>query len=202
MADLLSRLRHWKNCMSYRSAQTGRRTPVMSGYGTTETAPIICTTHWATDRPGEIGLPAPGLEVKLIPSAESYELRVRRAQRHAGIPERTGSDIRRLRWKVTIGWATRSPSSMRTSRGWECVSPAAFFRELQAGKRNVGGRRQVACGGSRSDPGHLHDVHVVVGEHRNSCALLGWLNPAVAKSHATSETLDLHRDPGVKSLSI
>src|SRR5205814_9464217 len=29
------------------SSITGRRIPVMSGYGTTETAPTISTTHWA-----------------------------------------------------------------------------------------------------------------------------------------------------------
>jgi Acyl-CoA synthetases (AMP-forming)/AMP-acid ligases II len=33
------------------SSITGRRIPVMSGYGTTETAPTISTTHWATDQP-------------------------------------------------------------------------------------------------------------------------------------------------------
>ena len=56
---------------------TGRRIPVMAGYGTTETAPTISTTHWATDQPGEIGLPAPGIEMKLIPFDDSYEVRVR-----------------------------------------------------------------------------------------------------------------------------
>jgi feruloyl-CoA synthase len=58
-------------------AATGRRIPVMSGYGTTETAPTISTTHWATDQPGEIGLPAPGLQLKLIPVTDTYEVRVK-----------------------------------------------------------------------------------------------------------------------------
>src|SRR3954470_24352098 len=58
-------------------ASTGRPIPVMSGYGTTETAPTIATTHWATDTPGELGLPAPGVELKLIPAGYTYEARVR-----------------------------------------------------------------------------------------------------------------------------
>ena len=58
-------------------AATGRPIPVMSGYGTTETAPTISTTHWATDTPGELGLPAPGVELKLIPAGDTYEARVR-----------------------------------------------------------------------------------------------------------------------------
>jgi len=44
-------------------AAAGRPIPVMSGYGTTETAPTISTTHWATDTPGQLGLPAPGEEL-------------------------------------------------------------------------------------------------------------------------------------------
>ena len=59
------------------SSITGRRIPVMSGYGTTETAPTISATHWATDQPGEIGLPAPGLQLKLIPVSDTYEARVK-----------------------------------------------------------------------------------------------------------------------------
>jgi feruloyl-CoA synthase len=56
---------------------TGKHIPVMSGYGATETAPTIATTHWATDTPGELGLPAPGVELKLIPAGDTYEARVR-----------------------------------------------------------------------------------------------------------------------------
>jgi acyl-CoA synthetase (AMP-forming)/AMP-acid ligase II len=43
----------------------------------TETAPTISTTHWATDTPGELGLLAPGVELKLIPAGDTYEARVR-----------------------------------------------------------------------------------------------------------------------------
>jgi feruloyl-CoA synthase len=44
--------------------------------------------------------------------------------------------------------------------------------------------------------GLLQDV-VIAGENRESCALLGWLNPAMAKKHATRSVAELHRDPGV-----
>lgn len=48
-----------------------------SGYGTTETGPGISTTHWPSEGRGEIGLPLPGLTVKLVPVEDSHEIRVR-----------------------------------------------------------------------------------------------------------------------------
>lgn len=56
----------------------GFRIPFASYYGTTEVAPLSTTTHWATDRTGYIGLPLPGVELKLVPFGDGkYELRQR-----------------------------------------------------------------------------------------------------------------------------
>jgi feruloyl-CoA synthase len=55
----------------------GERIPIMAGYGATETAPTICMSYRPCEAPGEIGLPAPGVELKLVPAMEAYEARVR-----------------------------------------------------------------------------------------------------------------------------
>ncbi len=55
----------------------GRRIPLTSGWGSTETAPLATTTHFPVDRAGVIGLPVPGVEIKLAASGLSTELRVR-----------------------------------------------------------------------------------------------------------------------------
>jgi len=55
----------------------GEKIMIITGYGSTETAPFALTTVWPVDRPGEVGLPARGLELKLIPSEEKLELRLR-----------------------------------------------------------------------------------------------------------------------------
>jgi len=55
----------------------GRRVPILSGLGATETAPSITFTTPDNDRAGVIGLPAAGNEVKLAPVAGKLELRVR-----------------------------------------------------------------------------------------------------------------------------
>lgn len=56
---------------------TGKRILMITGYGSTETAPFAFSTTWPVDRAGVVGLPAAGLEVKLVPSGEKLELRLR-----------------------------------------------------------------------------------------------------------------------------
>ena len=55
----------------------GQKVMIITGYGSTETAPFAFTTTWPVGRPGEVGLPAPGMEVKLVPDGEKLELRLR-----------------------------------------------------------------------------------------------------------------------------
>jgi feruloyl-CoA synthase len=55
----------------------GEKIMIVTGYGSTETAPFASTTTWPVTRPGEVGLPAPGLELKLVPSSEKLEVRMR-----------------------------------------------------------------------------------------------------------------------------
>jgi feruloyl-CoA synthase len=49
-----------------------------SGWGSTETAPLVTLVHFEPLRSSVIGLPIPGCEVKMVPAdASRYELRVR-----------------------------------------------------------------------------------------------------------------------------
>lgn len=60
------------------SAQvTGRRIPVLSSLGSTETTTPATLTWWPPHRIGSIGLPAPGVEAKLVPDGDQYEVRFR-----------------------------------------------------------------------------------------------------------------------------
>jgi len=60
-------------------ATVGERIVFSSGYGATETAPTITNVHWPTERMGLIGLPLPGIELKLAPTGQKMEVRVRGA---------------------------------------------------------------------------------------------------------------------------
>jgi feruloyl-CoA synthase len=55
----------------------GMRIPIISGLGSTETAPFALCANWPVDRSGIIGLPVPGLELKLVPNGQKLEVRVR-----------------------------------------------------------------------------------------------------------------------------
>lgn len=54
----------------------GRRIPILTTYGSTETQGIT-TLHWETERTGLIGLPLPGVTIKLAPVGDKMEVRVR-----------------------------------------------------------------------------------------------------------------------------
>jgi feruloyl-CoA synthase len=56
---------------------TGERIVFYTGWGSTETAPTSTGTYWDTERVGLIGLPFPGVELKMVPSGSKYELRLR-----------------------------------------------------------------------------------------------------------------------------
>ena len=50
---------------------------MVTGLGATETAPMAIQTTWETDHAGVIGIPVPGVELKLVPRDEKLEARVR-----------------------------------------------------------------------------------------------------------------------------
>ncbi|MGC1687150.1 MAG: feruloyl-CoA synthase [Candidatus Acidiferrales bacterium] len=55
----------------------GERIVMVTGLGATETAPMAIQTTWETDHSGVIGVPIPGVEMKLVPRARKLEVRVR-----------------------------------------------------------------------------------------------------------------------------
>ena len=61
------------------SVQTrGDKVPIISAWGSTETAPVVTAIHFAPTPPGApIGLPVPGCEVRMLPNNDRLELRVR-----------------------------------------------------------------------------------------------------------------------------
>lgn len=60
------------------TAELGQCVYLTSGYGATETAPGVTLVHFPTTRAAAIGLPVPGVSLKLVPwpGSDKYELRV------------------------------------------------------------------------------------------------------------------------------
>jgi feruloyl-CoA synthase len=55
----------------------GRALPMVSAWGSTETSPLATDCHFQARRSGNIGVPIPGTELKLVPSGDKLEVRVR-----------------------------------------------------------------------------------------------------------------------------
>jgi feruloyl-CoA synthase len=56
---------------------TGERILFMSSLGSTETAPAALSCNWDCDRVGNVGLPLPGVELKLVPRDGKLEARLK-----------------------------------------------------------------------------------------------------------------------------
>src|SRR5712671_3688240 len=56
---------------------TSQRIVFYTGWGSTETAPASAGTYWDVESVGMIGLPFPGVELKMVPCGSKYELRLR-----------------------------------------------------------------------------------------------------------------------------
>ncbi|HLX08932.1 MAG TPA: feruloyl-CoA synthase [Thermoanaerobaculia bacterium] len=67
----------WEQLERLAVRATGRRVAILAGWGSTETAPAAAVSHFHAERPGVIGLPLPGTEIKLTPVAGKLELRVK-----------------------------------------------------------------------------------------------------------------------------
>jgi feruloyl-CoA synthase len=67
----------WDEITQLAVETTGERIIFLSSLGSTETAPLALACSWDFDRPGNIGLPAPGVELKLVPNEGKLEARLR-----------------------------------------------------------------------------------------------------------------------------
>lgn len=63
----------------HKAASKVRDTPLFftSEWGATETTPVLTNVHFRIDKPGNLGLPVPGIEIKFMPSGDKLEMRVK-----------------------------------------------------------------------------------------------------------------------------
>ncbi|NMG42446.1 AMP-binding protein [Aromatoleum toluvorans] len=67
----------WADLENLSEEAKGYRVAMVSSWGSTETAPLATDCHFQAVRSGVIGVPVPGVELKLVPSADKLEVRVR-----------------------------------------------------------------------------------------------------------------------------
>jgi feruloyl-CoA synthase len=67
----------WRRLEAVSIAARGEKVLMVSAWGSTETGPLATQVHFPIDGAGVIGLPAPGVSIKLHPIGDRLELRVR-----------------------------------------------------------------------------------------------------------------------------
>jgi feruloyl-CoA synthase len=67
----------WDSLDAFATMETGARVPILTGLGSTETAPFFMSVTPKTSRSGHVGLPVAGSEARLVPVNGKLEVRVR-----------------------------------------------------------------------------------------------------------------------------
>src|SRR5205807_3109818 len=67
----------WERLEAVSERASSERVPMTSSWGTTETSPLATAAHFVIERAGPIGVPVPGVELKLVRSGDKLEVRVR-----------------------------------------------------------------------------------------------------------------------------
>ena len=154
---------------------TGERIVFYTGWGSTETAPVATGTYWDTERVGLIGLPFPGVELKMVPSGAKYELRVRGITvmpGYFGSPDLTASAFDEEGF-YKIGDAGVFVDSADPAQGLIFAGRVAEDFKLATGTFVHVGSLRVAAIAAASPI--LQDA-LVSGQDRPYIGLLGWPN--------------------------
>ncbi|WP_020678274.1 feruloyl-CoA synthase [Geopsychrobacter electrodiphilus] len=67
----------WERLEQVAIQATGKKVMMTSSWGSTETSPLATAAHFTLKKAGVIGIPCPGVSLKMLPNGDSYELRVK-----------------------------------------------------------------------------------------------------------------------------
>jgi feruloyl-CoA synthase len=167
----------WERLEAVSLKTLGARVPMTSSWGTTETAPLAVAAHYLIERAGNVGVPAPGCEIKLVPTGGKLEVRVRGANVTPGYWKRP--DLTAAAFDADgfyrPGDAMRLADPADPAKGLLFDGRLAEDFKLATGTWvHVGGLRVGVL--AAASPA-LQDA-VVAGENRGFVGLLAWLNPA------------------------
>ena len=171
----------------------GERIAFSSGYGATETAPTITNVHWPTERMGLLGLPLPGIELKLAPVGLKMEVRVRGACITKGYyknPEKT-RDAYDEEGFYRLGDGARFVNPDNPLEGLVFDGRVAEDFKLDTGTWVQAGKLRVDLVGAAAPV--IQDA-VICGHDRKYVAALAWPNwvglPKVVTDEAAQSSLD------------
>lgn len=163
-------------------ASTGMRIPMTTMYGATETQGIT-VVHWLTERMGQIGLPLPGITIKLTPNGNKLEVRVKGPTVTPGYlndPARTKAAFDEEGY-YSLGDAAKFLDEDRPELGLAFDGRVTEDFKLDSGTWVSVGTLRAAAVGAASPL--LHDG-VICGQDKPFVALLAWPNMTAAQNIA------------------
>jgi feruloyl-CoA synthase len=170
----------------------GARLAMLSAWGSTETSPLATSVHFHMERPGVIGLPVAGCELKLAPNAGKLEVRVRGPNVMPGYYRR--EDLTRPAFDeegfYRIGDAVKLADPDDASKGIVFDGRVAEDFKLSTGTWvNVGAVRVKLI--AAADP-IIQDA-VITGHDRDEIGALVFLSPAAKNVDARARLADALR---------
>jgi feruloyl-CoA synthase len=170
----------YRRLQSLAIRHTGQRIVMVTGWGCTETGPTATSTYWDTERVGLIGLPYPGIELKLVPTGGKFELRIRGPIVMAGYhrqPELTAKAFDDEGFYM-IGDAATFVDPSEPSEGLVFAGRVVEDFKLDSGTFVHVGTLRVAAIAAASPV--LQDA-LVAGQDRPYVGLLAWPNVAACR---------------------
>jgi feruloyl-CoA synthase len=192
----------WTRLETLAVRTTGERIPMTSSWGGTETAPLATSCHFLIDRAGVIGVPVPGVELKLVPTEAKIEVRVRGPNVMPGYwkrPELTAQAFDEEGF-YRPGDAVRFADPLDASKGIVFDGRLAEEFKLTTGIWVHVGLLRVGVIGACSPV--LQDA-VITGADREYVGALAWLNvggcQALLGADAPAAPAEFARHPAIRA---
>ncbi|MDP6531059.1 MAG: feruloyl-CoA synthase, partial [Arenicellales bacterium] len=173
----------WQRLEQVSLLARGEKVPMTSSWGSTETAPLATAAHFPLRQAGNIGIPVPGVSLKMLPSGDKMELRVKGSNVTPGYyrqPELTKQMFDEQGY-YRIGDAGRLVDANDPAKGILFDGRLAEDFKLSSGSWVAVGALRIAVIAAASPV--MQDA-VVTGANRDWIGLLAWPNLAACRNLA------------------
>ncbi|MCF6179847.1 MAG: feruloyl-CoA synthase, partial [Geopsychrobacter sp.] len=180
----------WERLEKVAIQATGKKVLMTSSWGATETSPLATAAHFPLEKAGVIGVPCPGVSLKMLPNGDSYELRVKGPNVTPGYfrrPDLTAAAFDEEGYYL-IGDAGRFVDPDDPSRGISFDGRVAEDFKLISGTWVRVGLLRVAVLAAAAP---ILQFALVTGQDREDVGILGWPNLAACKGLCKDITEDI-----------
>jgi feruloyl-CoA synthase len=191
----------WTRLEALAVRTVGERIPMTSSWGGTETAPLSTSSHFLIDRAGVIGVPVPGVELKLVPTEAKIEVRVRGPNVMPGYWKRPDLTTQAFDEEgfYRPGDAVRFADPLDASKGLVFDGRLAEDFKLTTGTWVHVGSLRIGAIGACSPV--VQDA-IITGSDREFVGVLAWLNvagcQALLGAEAPASPAELARHPALR----